>query len=373
MVDGDPPNNRRRRFGEVYGFDQLTLEHYCRSMTGLPVSPISPTISLEEPGVRHGHLHLPHSRDDSAYGAIMIPISVIAHGDGPTVLLTGGNHGDEYHGPLALTKLVNGIDAREVTGRIIVVPYMNQPAFTGGARNSPIDGANLNRVFPGSPTGGVTEKIADYLTRYLLPMADAVLDIHDGGKTLEFLPMAASHVMENKDHEARNWEAARAFDAPFATKLVELDMLGMWDGVVEDSGTPFVSTEIAGGGTTRPSSNSIVDQGVRNLLKHWGALTGDPNESTSATLEIPEDDAYLICDDEGLLDWLVELGDPIVAGQPVARIYNTVKLGTEPIDVNATVTGVLAMRHFPGLVKMGDAIAMQGLSLIHISEPTRPY
>ncbi len=327
--------------------------------TQLPASPISPTIALDAPGITHGHLHLPHSRDDSAYGAIMIPISVAVNGDGPTVLLTGGNHGDEYHGPLALTKLMNSLNISEVTGRIIAVPYMNHPAFTSAARNSPIDGANLNRVFPGSPTGGVTQKIADYLTRYLLPIADAVLDIHDGGKTLEFLPMAASHVMDNKADEARNWEAALAFGAPYVTKLVELDMLGMWDAVVEDSGTPFLSTEIAGGGTTRPSSTKITLDGVRNVLQHWGALAGDPTPSTSVVLDIPEDDAYLISDEEGLIEWLVELGDEVAKGQAVARIYNTVKLGAPPIDVPATIDGIIAMRHFPGLVKMGDAIAMQ--------------
>ena len=325
----------------------------------LPDSPISPTVPLDADGVIHGHLHLPHSRDDSAYGAIMIPMSVVANGEGPTVLLTGGNHGDEYHGPLALTKLVNGIDLAQVTGRIIAVPYMNYPAFTGGARNSPIDGANLNRVFPGSPTGSVTEKIADYLTRNLLPISDAVLDIHDGGKTLEFVPMAASHVLDDQEAEARNWEAAVAFGAPFATKLVELDMLGMWDAVVEDSGKPFVSTEMAGGGTTRPSSMAITEAGVRNLLRHWGALAGDREPSTSTVLDIPEDGAYLISNDEGILDWLIELGDPIRPGQVVARVFNTVKLGATPIDIAATIDGVLAMRHFPGLIKMGDAIAMQ--------------
>jgi N-alpha-acetyl-L-2,4-diaminobutyrate deacetylase len=327
--------------------------------SALPASPITPTIDLDTPGVQHGHLHLPHSRDDSAYGAIMIPISTVVNGEGPTVLLTGGNHGDEYHGPLALTKLVNSIDPFEVTGRLIVVPYMNHPAFTGAARNSPIDGANLNRVFPGSPTGGVTHKIADYMTRNLLPIADAVLDIHDGGKTLEFLPMAASHVMDDKAAEARNWETALAFGAPFATKLVELDMLGMWDAIVENSGTPFLSTEIGGGGTTRPVSTKITLDGVRNVLQHWRALAGEPTPSPSTVLDIPEDGAYLISQDEGLLDWLVELGDPVTAGQPVARIYDTVKLGTTPIDVLATIDGLIAMRHFPGLVKMGDAIAMQ--------------
>lgn len=325
----------------------------------IPASPISTDVSFDAVGVQHGHLHLPHSRNDSAYGAIMIPISVIVNGEGPTVLLTGGNHGDEYHGPLALTKFVSEVDLADVTGRIIVVPYMNYPAFVAGVRNSPIDDANLNRVFPGSPTGGVTEKIADYMTRSLLPIADAVLDIHDGGKTLEFLPMAASHVLDDKAAEARNWEAALAFGAPFAAKLVELDMLGMWDAVVEDSGTPFLTTEIAGGGTIRPSSAAITVDGVTNVLRHWGAVNGDPKATKSTVLDVPEDDAYLISEHEGLLEWLIELGDTVTVGQPVARVFNTTKLGTAPTEVCATIDGLIAMRHYPGTVKMGDAIAMQ--------------
>lgn len=289
----------------------------------------------------------------------MIPISVVTNGEGPTVLLTGGNHGDEYHGPLALTRLVNTIDPSQVTGRVIVVPYMNYPAFKAGKRTSPIDGANLNRVFPGSPTGSVTEKIADYLTRYLLPLADFVLDIHDGGKTLEFVPMAASHVMDDKEAEARNWAATVAFGAPYAAKLVELDTLGMWDALVEDSGTPFLTTELAGGGTTRPSSSSITFSGVTNVLRHWGVLKGEATPEPSVLLDVPLEGAYLISEDEGLIEWLVELGDPISEGQAIARIYNTVKLGAEPIEVLATIDGIIAMRHYPGTVAMGDAIAMQ--------------
>jgi len=322
-------------------------------------SSISSTIPFDRPGVSHGHLHLPHSRDDSAYGAIMIPMSVVNNGDGPTVLLTGGNHGDEYHGPLALTLFLSTLDPDTITGRIIVVPYMNYPAFTAGTRTSPIDRGNLNRLFPGSPTGTVTERIADYMTRYLLPMADAVLDIHDGGRTLEFMPMASTHVLADKADEERNRRAAAAFGAPFVTCLVELDTLGMWDCTVEESGTPFVTTEIGGGGTTRPETVRITSEGIINLLRHWGVMTGEATPAPSAVLDIPEEGAYVVSTGEGIIEWLVELGDPIAAGRPIANVYDTVHLGSAPEEILATMDGVLAMRHYPGLVKMGDAIAMQ--------------
>ncbi len=331
----------------------------------LPASPISPTVDFDTDGRHHGHLVLPYSRDDAAYGAVMIPLAVIRNGEGPTVLMTGGNHGDEYQGPLTLTKLANTLDPADIGGRVIIVPCMNQPAFSAGTRTSPIDKGNLNRSFPGRPDGTHTERIADYFSRYLLPMADAVVDIHDGGRTLEFIPMASSVATpEQPDVDAAAQAAAEAFAAPFVTKLVELDSLGMWDTLVSGSGRPFVTTEIGGTGTTRPELVDIVDAGARNLLVHWGVLDPDSAEAatpdrTSQPITVPEVGGYVISNTDGLIEWLVPLGGDISAGQPIARIHEPRRLGIAPVDYHATVDGVLAMRHHPGLIKMGDAIAMQ--------------
>ena len=162
-------------------------------MTRLRPSPIAPTVDFDRDGVQHGFLRLPYSRDDSAWGSVMIPICVIRNGEGPTALLTGGNHGDEYEGPLALFDLARTLDPKDVSGTVIIVPAMNYPAFRAGTRTSPIDKGNLNRSFPGRPDGTVTEKIADYFQRDLLPRADIVLDFHSGGRTLDFVPFCAAH------------------------------------------------------------------------------------------------------------------------------------------------------------------------------------
>src|SRR3546814_18503081 len=61
----------------------------------MAVNPISCNLDFDRDGVQHGHLKLPWSRDDSAWGAILIPITVIRNGEGPTALFTGGNPGDE--------------------------------------------------------------------------------------------------------------------------------------------------------------------------------------------------------------------------------------------------------------------------------------
>ena len=114
-------------------------------------NPVNSSVDFGRDGIQHGFLKLPHSHDDSAWGSIVIPITVVKNGKGPTILFTGANHGDEYEGPIALFDLANTISADEIQGRVIIVPGMNYPAFKAGKRTSPIDGGNMNRVLPGKP------------------------------------------------------------------------------------------------------------------------------------------------------------------------------------------------------------------------------
>ncbi|MEM8812561.1 MAG: N(2)-acetyl-L-2,4-diaminobutanoate deacetylase DoeB [Pseudomonadota bacterium] len=321
-------------------------------------SPIHPTIPLNEDGAHHGFLQLPFSRDDSAWGSVMIPIAVIQNGAGPTALLTGANHGDEYEGPIALQSLAHELDADQIRGRVIIVPYFNYPAFRAGTRTSPIDGGNLNRIFPGRPDGSVTEKIADFFQRVLVPIADVVLDFHSGGKTLDFVPFAACHVQDNKEREQACYAAMQAFNAPYSMVQLEIDNTGLYDTAVEDMGKVFVSTELGGGGTATARSAGIGKKGARNLLIHAGILEGEPEMAPSVQLDMPAADCFVFCEHEGLLEPLVDLGQTVVKDQPVANIWPFDRTGEQPRPYLARRSGLLAGRHFPGLIKSGDCMVV---------------
>lgn len=321
-------------------------------------NPISPTVDFDKPGVQHGHLRLPHSHDESAWGSITIPIAVIANGEGPTAILTGANHGDEYEGPVALMDLARRMTADEVSGRIIIVPMMNYPAFLAGKRTSPIDGGNMNRVFPGSPGGTVTEKIADYFQRTLLPEADYVLDIHSGGRTLEFVPFAAAHELPDKTQRARCVAAMEAFNAPYSMMLLEMDAAGMYDTAAEEQGKVFVSTELGGGGSATTQTVAIAKRGIQNLLRHAGILTGTPEHSESFMLGMPDERCYVISESQGLVEPCVALGGTVRAGDVLMRVHDVHRTGTEPVEYRANIDGILAGRHFPGLIRHGDFIAV---------------
>jgi N-alpha-acetyl-L-2,4-diaminobutyrate deacetylase len=321
-------------------------------------SPIVPTVDFEKDGVQHGFLRLPWSRNESAWGNLMIPVAVIRNGNGPTALLTGANHGDEYEGPLALVDLARTVSIDDVQGRIVIVPFMNYPAFTAGRRVSPIDGGNMNRIFPGRPDGTVTEKIADFFQRTLLPMSDVVLDFHSGGRTLDFVPFAACHTLDNKALEARAIAARDAFSAPYSMMMLEIDAVGMYDTAAESQGKVFVTTELGGGGTASAQTVAIAKRGVRNVLKHAGILAGAIESRPSVELEMTSADCFTFSESAGLIEFAVDLGEAVSEDDLLARVYPADRLGCAPAEYRAKIDGIFAARHFPGLVKVGDCVAV---------------
>lgn len=321
-------------------------------------NPIAASVDFQRDGVQHGHLKLPYSRDDSAWGAVMIPVCVVKNGDGPTALLTGGNHGDEYEGPVALSRLAQELRTEDVRGRVIIVPFMNTPAFHAGKRTSPIDAGNLNRSFPGRPDGTVTQKIADYFQRTLLPLADVVLDIHSGGRTLDFLPFAACHVLPDKAQQEASEGLMRAFAAPYAMRMLELDAVGMYDSAAEEQGKLFVTTELGGGGTSSARTVAIARRGVRNLLVEAGILRGEIEPAKSLMLDMPDGDCFVASEHGGLLEMCRDLGERVERGEVLARVHDVLRTGAAPVEYRAKRSGILAARHFPGLVQSGDTLAV---------------
>jgi len=346
----------------------MTIERSDHS-TGFVAKEMPPRVILtsmewEADGKQHGYLSVPYSSDDSAWGAVRVPITLIRNGPGPSVLFTGGNHGDEYEGPIALKKIANQLDAEDFRGSAILIPALNPPAVQAATRVSPIDGVNMNRAFPGKRTGSVTKMICHYVATRLLPEVDAVVDIHSGGKTLQFVPFAAMHYLTNAEQFEKTREVMRAFDAPISLIIEELDTEGMLDGVVEETGKPFIFTELGGGGTATPETIAIAERGVVNVLRHYGIYNGAPlaaeagEHPTTRMMATPDGKSYTISDETGLFEMLVNIGDTVEEGQLLARIHSIEKTEIPPSLYYAHRSGTLIGRHYPGLARPGDCLAV---------------
>ncbi len=330
-------------------------------------SKIQPSIDLSKDGKQFGYLDTPYSRNDSAWGALRIPVSVARNGAGPTLLITGGNHGDEYEGPIAAMKLMRKIDPSVLTGRVIAIPFLNYPAVLAGARVSPIDDVNMNRAFPGNADGTISYQISHYVNDIILPECDAVMDIHSGGKTLMFEAFAAIHHLDDPEHFQRCKDAMLAFSAPISLVLKELDSRGMLDTAVEDMGKIFLSTELGGGGTALADNVRIAEDGLLRLLVHLGILPDSddvPTRPETQFMDTAGDGCFNQSNDEGMFEMLVDLGAQVSAGQPLAQVHCLQHPDRDPQVYFAGRDGRLIGRHHPGLIQQGDFLSLIAYDIV---------
>src|SRR3989454_10631242 len=105
-----------------------------------------------------------------------IPVTVIRGiKPGPVLALIADTHGYEYSPILAMQRFPAKVEPRELAGTIIVVHVANMPSFLGRTiYYSPVDGKNLNRVYPGKDDGTVSERKSTRLNSSHLVISYAV-------------------------------------------------------------------------------------------------------------------------------------------------------------------------------------------------------
>ncbi|MBV9523878.1 MAG: succinylglutamate desuccinylase/aspartoacylase family protein [Alphaproteobacteria bacterium] len=330
-------------------------------------SRIASELDFNKEGKHSGFLRLPHSVHRSAYGWLPIPITCIKNGEGPTVLLVSGNHGDEYEGQVTLMKLTRRLAPEDVKGRIIILSAANYPAAMAGMRTSPIDEGNLNRSFPGDPNGRPTAMIAHYIEAVLLPMADFVIDLHSGGSSLMYIPSALVRKPAEAAEVARIFEMLKIFGAPISMML---DMPQGEDrtltGATERVGVLHMGTELGGTGTVTPSALAIAERGVARLLMHFGVLRKPLHEEPpgkTRILTVAGSDYYCYAPDNGLFEPFVELGDEVTAGQAAGAVHFPDTPWREPTLAYFQHGGVVICKRVPGRTERGDCLFHLGTDI----------
>ena len=190
---------------------------------------------------------------------------------GPTLALLGAVHGDEMEGPLALSRLMAGLDPDALAGALIVAPLVNAAAAAAGTRCTPADGGNLARSFPGDPAGSYTQRLAALVAQQVIERADALVDLHSGGTALD-CPLLIGWSDTPGETGLRSAAMARAFGAPVMWRHPPPMPRGRTLTHAEDTGIPAIYTE-AGGGTAPPGS--VVDayhDGVLRVMEHLGMI-----------------------------------------------------------------------------------------------------
>lgn len=134
--------------------------------------------------------------------------------------------------------------------------------------------------------------------------------------------------------------------------------MGMYDTAVEARGKTFVTTELGGGGTATAASVAIARRGVERVLVQTGVIDGALDAPRTRLLRMPDGGCDHFAPEAALLEPLVDLGARVAASDPLAQIWAADRTGAAPVIVTARRAGLFVARHAPGLIQLGDCLAV---------------
>lgn len=213
--------------------------------------------------------HLVPPNGDRVPGAAIDVRIIVGARHHPCLALVAGVHGDEYDGILALQEVARELEPERIQGTLIIVPVANPFAFAAAQRRTPQDDKDLNRVFPGSRDGTVSDRLAHCLCVGLLRQADLVFSLHGSAAQGVLAPWIEFLNQPTRVGRA-SYEAARASGFP---DLVALPMLpGVLQTALADLGVPVIEGEVGGLGATQRENVLYYKERVLAVARHVDTL-----------------------------------------------------------------------------------------------------
>jgi predicted deacylase len=270
---------------------------------------------------------------------------------GPTILITGGIHGDEINGVEIVRQIVaNGYNKPE-KGMVICIPVVNIFGFISQTRQFP-DGRDLNRVFPGTKRGSLASIFAYHLMKEIVPLADYCLDFHTGGANR----FNAAQIRINQG-DAESLELAKKFGAPFIIKSKRREK-SYRDSAIK-LGKKVLLFE---GGKSLDLDKSITKIGVNgalNLMHHLGIrdFSKELKKRSKTKIRpaiIVEKSKWIRASYSGIFRTAVVLGKLYNKGDKIGSISDP--FGFFERDVKAPNKGYVFCKNHAPIVNKGDAI-----------------
>ena len=244
-----------------------------------------------------------------------IPSAVlVANGTspGPVLCITAAVHGDELNGIETVRRVLHELDPKRLSGTVIGVPIVNIQGFHRGSRYLP-DRRDLNRFFPGSPTGSSASRIAHSLFYRIIIHCNALVDLHTGSFHRTNLPQLRANL---------NDPATLAITQGFgSTVILHSDgEEGTLRGAATSVGIPAVTLEAGGPMQVQEDAVAHSVRGIQTLLDTLGiyrrrSLFNNPEP-------IYYQSRWVRTDHGGILSGKVKLGRQVIEGDLLGTVID---------------------------------------------------
>ena len=240
---------------------------------------------------------------------------------GPTLCLTAAIHGDELNGIEMVRRVMHDLKPDKLSGAVIGVPIVNVQGFRRGSRYLP-DRRDLNRFFPGNPSGSAASRIAHAFFTQIVSRCDALVDLHTGSFERANLPQLRA--------DLRNPDVVTLTQGFGATVILHSKpSRGTLRAAATSAGIPTVTLEAGGPSVLEPTEVKHGVKGIETLLNALGMikkvrLWGDPEPVYYRS-------TWIRADSGGILLADVRIGSSVREGDLLGTITDPMNNASTPI------------------------------------------
>ena len=298
---------------------------------------------------------------------VSLPVATVGGAsDGPTLYVQAGLHGDEATGIEICRIFLNEVVPGQVRGRVVAVPVANVPAHLGRTRGFLHEERwmlDVNRIFPGSEAGLLSERIAHVLFHEFLGHADFSVDLHSALDGCVIAPFIYITPDDNKNQTLEMRERlGTAFGTPYLYRRPRDSRLGTSDvsrsisAQADEHSIPMITAEM---GESRRVTAEYVPLGVQGLFNVMKAMDMLDGEAQPPSQQRTFNDITLIhANRGGGLRLNVGIGDVVGKGQEIGDV---VDVFGEPIEtLTSPVEGFVLRKMLLGSIGTGAEVAWIG-------------
>jgi predicted deacylase len=306
-----------------------------------------------------GVLKVPAGSD----GGYDMPVAVI-HGArrGAVLAVASGAHGTEYASILAVERLIETVNAADVSGTLILLPLINVPSFEKITPHvNPTDNKSMNRFYPGDPKGTQTDRASFIVTKEVVEKCDHLIDLHGGDLDENLRPYSYWTVTGNQKQDELSRAMVLAFGLdhiivssdrpkdPKASRYLE--------NTASTRGKPSFTAEAGRSGPVNDNDVTLLANGVLNVMAHLKMLQRQVADVKSPVWIEPV--ISVTAEQNGVFHPRVDRDARVAKGAPIGVVTDYYNRKIQ--DVTSPEAGiVLFVRALPSL-KKGDTIVNIGV------------
>ncbi|WP_020529739.1 succinylglutamate desuccinylase/aspartoacylase family protein [Flexithrix dorotheae] len=299
----------------------------------------------------------------------LLPVSVFnGIAEGPVLGITAGVHGYEYPPIIAAQKLIKSINPETLKGVVILVQISNPEGFSKRTPYlNPQDGKNLNRVFPGSNQGTITEKIAHFITQNVIAKSDFFLDMHCGDAPEDLMSYSAYYSNEsmpavsNKGKEmavSLDYDHVVVFNTKGKKYMEKQEPSLYCSAEAFKRGKPAVDIECGRLGVADPQLIDKIESGVLNLLEYLEMLPASGEKQPAKAPLMITERHYVSAKHSGIFYPEKVSGEYVAEGMKIGYITNYFGEVIEP--VYASENGIILLIIGTPPISTDETIAVIG-------------